>query len=70
MKDLKQLSTDVLYLVLCEFIERQRKELNLDESTDIFITAEKNGDGIDIHTESRLHYPPFIKTIKTKNIKK
>ena len=49
---------------MCEFIERQRKELNIDDNIEIFLTAEENGDGIDVHIEDKKNYPKFVRTIK------
>ena len=63
-KRLEKTSNDVLYLVMCEFIERQRNELNIDDNVDIFITAEENGNGIDVHIEDENNYPKFVRTIK------
>ena len=40
-KKIEQMSNDVLHLVMCEFIERQRECLGLSDHVDIFITAEK-----------------------------
>ena len=64
-KKIEQMSNDVLHLVMCEFIERQRECLGLDDRVDIFITAEKGGDGIDVHIETESDYPKFKGTVKT-----
>ena len=63
-KRLEKTSNDVLYLVMCEFIERQRKELNIDDKAEIFLTSENGGDGIDVFFDDGNNHTQFIKTVK------
>lgn len=63
-KRLEKTSNDVLYLVMCEFIERQRKELNIDDEAEIFLTVKNGGDGIDVFFDDGYNQPQFIKTVK------